>query len=730
MTIKTVFGAVALLVLAGLSAPTIVAETPEAPLAAIRRFALVAGSNGGSAGQVRLKYAASDARSFASVLTELGGVSKGDLILLVDPSLAVLRDALGRMRTMIAGAERSGEKSEFVVYYSGHSDDNGLLLGGERLGYEALRKDIEGIGADLRVAIVDSCSSGSLTRAKGGTSRPAFLFDASSDMTGHAFLTASSADESAQESDRLGGSFFTHFLVSGLRGAADLDGKGLVTLNEAYAFAFRETLASTENTKYGAQHPAYEINLTGSGDLVFTDLRATTGGLSLAKDLAGRIYIRDARGLLAVELGKPEGKAMDIGLEPGRYDIVLDREGGRYRGTVSVGDKRRTLVSASDLVWYPAEAATARGNEAPGPETDATAIRVSPISFNLLPELPGGLFSSDSDRRVSINILIGSTASLSGFEVAGLVNAESRHVTGFQAAGLGNLVAGDVSGFQAAGLANYAGGDLVFVQAAGLVNYAGGALRGVQAAGLGNLANGRLAGTGGAAGEAARGAQFAGLANFNFGDSEGTQAAGILNYARGLVKGAQLAGIVNYAGAVSGAQVGVVNVGGRIAGTQIGLVNIAHRIEGFPVGLISIEDGGIFNLEATWGGSGTEVDLGLKVGTRHTFTRFGLGHPFDRSSDLWSFGIGLGGRIGLGSLFIDGELGTRATLSLSTPIRSYEDITQTQELRLVLGVPTRALSLVVGAALDFTYGELWALLNGADPLHIGLTPRFIGGIQL
>ena len=730
MTIRSIFGAAALLAFACIQGPVLSAELPETSLASIRRFALVAGSNGGSAGQVRLKYAASDARSFADVMTELGGVSRSDLILLVDPSLAALRDALGRMRGMIAASERSGEKSEFVVYYSGHSDDTGLLLGGERLGYEALRKDIEGIGADLRVAIVDSCSSGSLTRAKGGTSRPAFLFDASSDMTGHAYLTASSADESAQESDRLGGSFFTHFLVSALRGAADLDGKGLVTLNEAYAFAFRETLASTENTKYGAQHPAYEINLTGSGDLVFTDLRAATGGLSLAKDLAGRIYIRDARGLLAVELAKPEGKAMDIGLQPGRYDIVLDRETGRYRGTVSVGDKRRTLVSAPDLVWYPAEAATARGPAARLPEIEGRATRVSPISVNLLPELAGGLFSSDSDRRVSINLLIGSTASLAGFEVAGLVNAESRHVVGFQAAGLGNLVAGNVTGFQSAGLANYAGGDLVFAQAAGLVNYAGGALRGLQAAGLGNLANGALAGSEGAVSEAARGAQMAGLANFNFGDSEGAQAAGILNYARGVIKGAQLAGIVNYAGAVSGAQIGLVNVGGRISGTQIGLVNIAHRMEGVPVGLISIEDGGIFNLEATWGGSGTEVDLGLKVGTRHTFTRVGLGHPVDRSTDLWSFGIGLGGRLGLGSLFIDGELGTRATLSPSTPIRSYEDIAQTQELRLLVGVPTRAMALVFGAALDFSYGELWALVRGADPLQLGLTPRLIGGIQL
>lgn len=69
----------------------------------------------------------------------------------------------------------------------------------------------------------------------------------------------SSADEAAQESDRIGGSFFTHALVSGMRGAADASGDGKITLTEAYRFAFEETLQRTAQTQFGSQHPAYEI---------------------------------------------------------------------------------------------------------------------------------------------------------------------------------------------------------------------------------------------------------------------------------------------------------------------------------------------------------------------------------------------------------------------------------------------------------------------------------------
>ena len=54
--------------------------------------------------------------------------------------------------------------------------------------------------------------------------RPPFLVDESADMRGHAFLTSSAETEAAQESDRIQASYFTHFLVSGFRGAADQPG--------------------------------------------------------------------------------------------------------------------------------------------------------------------------------------------------------------------------------------------------------------------------------------------------------------------------------------------------------------------------------------------------------------------------------------------------------------------------------------------------------------------------
>jgi uncharacterized caspase-like protein len=261
----------------------------------VRRYALVVGANHGSGDRPTLRFAVSDAERYASVLRELGGVDERDAIVLEQPSVGALEKAFETLRERTR-AERGGgnhvpRRTELLFYYSGHADERGLLLEDDRYSYRTLRDRMDAVPADVRIAVLDACASGAITRLKGGRRSPAFLADESSDMRGHAFLTSSSADEAAQESEGIGGSFFTHYLVSGLRGAADVSGEGKVTLNEAYQFAFHETLGRTAETRGGAQHPAYDIQLSGTGDVVMTDLRQASASLVLGLDLDGRFFV-------------------------------------------------------------------------------------------------------------------------------------------------------------------------------------------------------------------------------------------------------------------------------------------------------------------------------------------------------------------------------------------------------------------------------------------------------
>ena len=204
----------------------------------LQRYALVVGANSGGAGRPPLRYAVSDAERFARVLVEIGGVDPANAIVLRQPKIRELVDALDAVARKVTDARRAagatGGRTEVVLYYSGHADDQGLLLGDDRYSYRTLRDRLDQIPADVRIAVLDACSSGAFTRLKGGRARAPFLVDESADMRGHAFLTSSSETEAAQESDRIRASYFTHFLISGFRGAADLSGDGKVTLNEAY----------------------------------------------------------------------------------------------------------------------------------------------------------------------------------------------------------------------------------------------------------------------------------------------------------------------------------------------------------------------------------------------------------------------------------------------------------------------------------------------------------------
>ena len=200
--------------------------------ARINRYVVAVSANNGGSGRPMLRYAESDARSFAKVLKEMGGVLPRNVILVQEPSVDALQKEFSKLDSKILKDKSVSGRDEVLVYYSGHADEKGLRLGEETYAWKDLRNRIDALSADVKIAVIDACGSGAITRVKGGKAVPAFMVDQSSDMKGYAFITSSTQDESSQESDKLKGSFFTHSLVSGLRGAGDLSSDGKVTLSE------------------------------------------------------------------------------------------------------------------------------------------------------------------------------------------------------------------------------------------------------------------------------------------------------------------------------------------------------------------------------------------------------------------------------------------------------------------------------------------------------------------
>ncbi len=291
------------------------------------------GHNAGAQDEVGLLYAEQDARAIADALREHGHVSSRRTMLLLGEDAAGVRRALQDVNAEIRSRAGEGKHTALIVFYSGHADASALHLGGTELPLDELKTLVEGSAAGIRVLIIDACRSGSVTRVKGVRAAESFRIDLqdSTATEGLAIVTSSSAGESSQESDRLQGSFFTHHLVNALRGAADRDDDGRVTLGEAYSYAYSQTLRSSGQT-VALQHPTYSWDLKGRGELVLSepaDVRGSTGRLRFAEPALYLIMADRAGGPVVAEVS-PQGTRRELALRAGDY-FVQQRSPSEFR---------------------------------------------------------------------------------------------------------------------------------------------------------------------------------------------------------------------------------------------------------------------------------------------------------------------------------------------------------------------------------------------------------------
>jgi hypothetical protein len=316
-------------------------------------YAVVVGSNRGGPGQGELRYAEDDAHNVAQVLTELGGYPPGQVQVLLRPGRAALLETLAEVARRIEQQARAGEKTLLFFYYSGHARAQGLNLGPETIAITELRERLLGIPATVTVTVLDACQSGAFSRVKGAEPTADFSFNSVTGLStaGIAVMASSGGSELSQESDRLRSSFFTHHLVTGLRGVGDADHDGQVTLAEAYRYAYHRTLVDTASTAVGTQHVTLETGLRGKGEVVLTYPARASAQLELPPALAGDLVIeRRASGTVVAELHKAGGEPLRLGLPAGEYRAVLREQGTISECPLALADGKVTLLDRAACV--------------------------------------------------------------------------------------------------------------------------------------------------------------------------------------------------------------------------------------------------------------------------------------------------------------------------------------------------------------------------------------------
>jgi uncharacterized caspase-like protein len=241
-----------------------------------------------------LRYTVADAESLHEILVGPGGFRKEHVLLMTDktektPTLRNIKWALG---TFLA---RSAKKDDTVIiFFAGHGapeiDQRGVERDGlakylipsdadpddlysTALPMDEMQTIFGRVEAERMVVFLDACYSG----AAGGRTfsakktRAANLDDQFLERLtrskGRAIITASRPSEVSIELPELGHGIFSHYLVQGLKGAADLNKDGIITVQELYEYVEQQVSAKSRSVG-GNQHPVMKGEMEGALPLV------------------------------------------------------------------------------------------------------------------------------------------------------------------------------------------------------------------------------------------------------------------------------------------------------------------------------------------------------------------------------------------------------------------------------------------------------------------------------
>lgn len=332
-------------------------------LADERRLALVVGHNIGSVQTEPLQYAQSDAERVFEVLLELGNFEP-ESELLTGPNRADFDLALARLEEHVNGLGTESVDTTVLFYFSGHGDMESLHLADESVDRAELLIALERIEARLVIVVLDACQTPVAGQARG--IEPAASFDIgvlpSNAVNGTVVITSTQEGLPAIESEALGGAVFSHFFISALRGAADSDGDGRITLHEAYTFTFRNTLLQSSGTSAVTQRPEFDIDLQGSGEIVLAAIDWGSASIVIPPGDEARLLVFQQRtGVFVGEIIVSEDRAVELAVPPDRLLLQWRVADAVRVAEIDVGSGQTYELDMDQFVDVPYDLVALRG---------------------------------------------------------------------------------------------------------------------------------------------------------------------------------------------------------------------------------------------------------------------------------------------------------------------------------------------------------------------------------
>lgn len=262
-------------------------DLPPQPVEVKDRYAVVVGISAYEDDTIpNLKYAAEDAQAVYNALVRHGGYKEENIKLLLNEQ-ATYREIKSALGTFLP---RNAEKDDAVfIYFAGHgcpdvdrsegnpedkiakylapwdADRDDLYSTAFRM--DELSAMLKRIESQYIVLALDTCYSGQAGQGRTfeTVNTRAVLSNAFLNRIagqGRVVITAADVNELSMELDAFGHGIFTHHLVTGMKGEADLDGDGLVSVQELYDY-LSERVTKDAMSAGGRQHPLFRGSLPG-----------------------------------------------------------------------------------------------------------------------------------------------------------------------------------------------------------------------------------------------------------------------------------------------------------------------------------------------------------------------------------------------------------------------------------------------------------------------------------
>ncbi len=209
-----------------------------------------------------LKYAVNDALAFKNYLTQYIGVQEKNIFLLTDQN-ATKENIQHLLGTRLK--RQTAKEDTVIIFYAGHgavesdpsnpdgdgfekyllpfdADLNDLYT--TSISMDEVMKIFNRISAERLIFIADTCYSGAsggrtMVTSKTRANLSDKFYERISKGKGRVIISSCSANEISKEDDNLQHGIFSYHMLEGLKGRADQDGDGIITVSELFSYISR-----------------------------------------------------------------------------------------------------------------------------------------------------------------------------------------------------------------------------------------------------------------------------------------------------------------------------------------------------------------------------------------------------------------------------------------------------------------------------------------------------------